>query len=125
MRPLLDTHVALWLVGGDEGRRARAEQAVVGVGGRPLLSAASYWEMAITAGLGRLQVPGDLLEMTGVLDADDLPVLPRHAVAVRDLPPLHADPFDRLLVVQAQLEGAVLLSADPQVLAYDAPTARV
>ena len=122
MRPLLDTHVALWLVGDASGRRERAQRAVHAVGGRPLLSTASVWEMAIKAALGRLQVPEDLLELAAVLDADDLPVLPRHAAAVRDLPPLHADPFDRLLVVQADLEGAVLVSADPQVLAYDVRT---
>lgn len=118
MRVLLDTHVFLWAVGGSRRlgaparrRIARAERAYV--------SAASLWEIAIKAGLGKLDADpealADAIEASGFAE---LPVTARHAAAVAALPALHGDPFDRLLVAQARTEPLILLTADERVAAY-------
>lgn len=87
------------------------------------LSAASAWEIAIKYGLGKLTLPGrpaelipELMSQTAVTP---LPVLHSHALRVADLPMHHRDPFDRLLVAQAQLEGLPILTADPQLKPYE------
>src|SRR5262249_36298798 len=85
------------------------------------LSAASVWEIAIKAGLGRLTLPMSVADYLGEKARDGLEVLPvdwRHAAAVERMPPLHRDPFDRLLVAQAQLEGLRIVSADPVFRKY-------
>ncbi|MCB1883627.1 MAG: type II toxin-antitoxin system VapC family toxin [Geminicoccaceae bacterium] len=121
MRLLLDTHVVLWWLAGDRRLSAAARGAIVG-GGEILVSAASVWEMAIKAGLGRLELPKDLggflSEQLRVNGFEVLPVGLRHA-AVRDLPRHHPDPFDRLLVAQARVEGAALVTQDAKLRAYE------
>ncbi len=123
MRILLDTHV--WLLTlAEPGRLSEATLAVLSDRGNALyLSAASAWEIAIKHQLGKLPLPcppGEFvpqrLERDGV---NTLPVELGHALYVARLPPLHRDPFDRLLVAQAQLEGMCLYTADDQVLAYE------
>ena len=87
------------------------------------LSAASAWEIAIKYGLGKLSLqgrPADLIpELMSQTAVAALPVLHSHALRVADLPMHHRDPFDRLLVAQAQLEGLPILTADPQLEPYD------
>lgn len=87
-----------------------------------LLSALSVWEWTIKVALGRLQVPDGMRERCVAAGMVPLAFDGRHAEAVGSLPPLHADPFDRGLVAQAGVEGAVLLSADARVLAYPVPS---
>ena len=86
-------------------------------------SAASIWEIAIKTALGKLDLAGmDLSELPRFIDAsglDELPVLLRHAVAVHELPPLHRDPFDRMLIAQARTERFKLATADPIIRQYD------
>jgi PIN domain nuclease of toxin-antitoxin system len=88
-----------------------------------LLSAASSWEIAIKAALGRLDLPlpADRFvpEQMAEDGIDPLPIEHAHALRVARLPPHHGDPFDRLLVAQAQMERCAFLTADPKVLAYD------
>jgi PIN domain nuclease of toxin-antitoxin system len=107
----------LWLLAGDarvEGARAAIE------GGRApvLVSAVCVWEAAIKSTLGKLRVPDDLLERLDEFAFDRLPVTDVHAWAVRKLPPVHTDPFDRLLAAQAVCERAVVVSADAVFDAY-------
>ena len=87
------------------------------------LSAASAWEIAIKYGLGKLTLPGRPAEMIPELMSqtavNPLPVLHSHALRVADLPMHHRDPFDRLLVAQAQLEDLPILTADPQLEPYE------
>jgi PIN domain nuclease of toxin-antitoxin system len=87
------------------------------------LSAASAWEIAIKFSIGRLLLPGDPAELVPVWLAksrtSSLPIEQRHALRVATLPPHHRDPFDRLLVSQAQLERLTLLTADQQLASYD------
>jgi PIN domain nuclease of toxin-antitoxin system len=94
----------------------------------PMFSAASLWEIAIKSGLGRddFQVDARLLRR-GLLDNGygELPVTSEHAVAIDGLPPMHKDPFDRLLVAQSMVEGITLLTTDPLVAQYPAPVRKV
>lgn len=107
----------LWLLAGDarvEGARAAVEDARTPV----LVSAVCMWEAAIKSALGKLRVPDDLPERLDEFAFERLPVTDVHAWAVRALPPIHNDPFDRLLAAQAVCERATIVSADPVFDAY-------
>lgn len=124
MRYLLDTHLLLWAAA-EPKRLPKAARALLEDGENTLVfSAASLWEVAIKAGLGRpdFTVEPSVLRR-GLLDNgyQELPVGSDHAVATGTLPPIHRDPFDRLLVAQAQVEGITLLTADPVVAQYPGP----
>lgn len=119
----MDTHCWLWMIGEPERLKESARDILLDTGNELLLSAASAWEIAIKHGIGRLELPGrpervvaDWMLRSGVTP---LPVLHSHALRVAALPPHHADPFDRLLVAQAQLEEAPILTADGAFEAYD------
>jgi PIN domain nuclease of toxin-antitoxin system len=93
-----------------------------------LFSAASLWEIAIKNGLGRTDFKADSrLLRSGLIENDyaELPITSAHAVATEALPPLHRDPFDRLLVAQAMVEGLLLVTADTRIAAYDGPILKV
>jgi PIN domain nuclease of toxin-antitoxin system len=125
---LLDTHLLLWAALGFE-RLPSDAQALMGAPESELLfSVASLWEIAIKRSLGRadFQVDARVLRR-GLLDNGyrELPILSEHAVATDTLPMLHKDPFDRLLVAQATVEGITLLTVDAQVAAYPGPVRRV
>jgi PIN domain nuclease of toxin-antitoxin system len=114
---LLDTHAILWLLAGDgrvEGARAAIQDARTPV----LVSAVCVWEAAIKRALGKLRVPDDLPERLEEFAFERLPVTDVHAWAVRALPPVHNDPFDRLLAAQALCERAGIVSADAIFDAY-------
>lgn len=124
MKLLLDTPVLLWAAGLPD-RLSRDAQVLLADPQHDLLfSAASLWEVAIKRGLGRadFQVDPRVLRR-GLLDNGylELPIRSEHAVAVDGLPPHHKDPFDRLLVAQALVEGITLLTADPMVALYPGP----
>ncbi|HRZ38803.1 MAG TPA: type II toxin-antitoxin system VapC family toxin [Candidatus Paceibacterota bacterium] len=128
MKLLLDTHLLLWAAG-DPDRLSAAARALIGAPENELwFSAASVWEIAIKRGLGRedFQVNPRLLRR-GLLDNGyrELPVGSEHAVAIDSLPLLHKDPFDRLLVAQAMVEGITLLTADASVAQYPGPVRKV
>lgn len=97
------------------GPTAAIEDAEVEV----VVSVASFWEIAIKSGLGKLEAPDDLPARIADLGFDLLPVTGEHAWAVRELPHHHRDPFDRLLIAQAQIERLPILTADPAFAAYD------
>ena len=97
-----------------EGARDAIEDARASV----LVSAVSVWEAAIKSALGKLRVPDDLPERLEEFAFDRLPVTDVHAWAVRRLPAIHTDPFDRLLVAQALCERATIVSADAVFDAY-------
>ena len=114
---LVDTHVALWLWSAPE-RLGAAHRDILYSDARRLLSIVSLWEISIKAGLGKLTSPPDLLLAAEESSMTLLPVEARHALAVRDLPRHHGDPFDRMLIAQAQVEGLTLLSEDRRFPAY-------
>lgn len=119
---LLDTHVFLWAISGDE-RLTRQQRALFEDGASELwLSAASIWEIVIKCGLGRLRLPGSpVAYVVKQMERNRISMLgihPSHLAALEELPPYHRDPFDRMLVAQANAEGMKLLSSDPAVLKY-------
>lgn len=128
MKYLLDTHLLLWAAA-EPKRLSRAARVLLEDDGNVLLfSAASLWEVAIKAGLGRSDFTAEPAVLRrGLLDNGyvELPVMGEHAVATGTLPPIHRDPFDRLLVAQAQVEGITLLTADPVVAGYPGPIRKV
>ena len=128
MNVLLDTNVFLWLQ--TEPERLGDLLAIVEDARNPLLfSAASSWEIAIKHALGRLPLPEPppryVPARLRAIGATGVAVEHAHALAVAALPHLHRDPFDRLLVAQAGALGALILTADPAIAAYDVDVALV
>ena len=117
-RLLLDTHVFLWWRSDSRRLRAPARRAIA-VADVVFVSAATAWEAALKIALGRLRVP-DTIE-AGVVDSgfEKLPIGFPHAEAAARLPPHHADPFDRMLVAQAQIEGLTLVTHDRRLGRYE------
>lgn len=124
MKWLLDTHLLLWAAGRPEHLSAEARTLLEAPESELLFSAANLWEITIKRALGRddFQVDGRVLRR-GLLDNGylELPITSQHALAVELLPPIHKDPFDRLLLAQASVEGIVLLTADPILARYPGP----
>jgi len=118
---LLDTHAALWFLAGDDRLSDTAGRHLTDASNRVLLSAAVVWEIAIKRGLGTLVVPDEYLSLLLSAGVTPLAVSVEHTAAVEQLPPHHRDPFDRMLVAQASLEGAALVSGDPALRRYDIP----
>lgn len=128
MKLLLDTQLLLWAAGQPERLSAAARKQLNSPRNELLFSAASLWEIAIKSTLGRddFRVEPRLLRR-GLLDNGyvELPVTSQHAVGIDGLPPLHKDPFDRLLLAQALSEGITLLTSDAQLARYPGPVRKV
>jgi PIN domain nuclease of toxin-antitoxin system len=124
MKLLLDTHLLLWAAGDPRRLSKRARTLIDNPDNELLFSAASLWEVAIKRGLGRedFKVDARLLRR-GLLDNgySELPIISDHVVATESLPPIHKDPFDRVLVAQATVEGVTLLTIDSLVAQYPGP----
>jgi len=124
MKLLLDTHLLLWAAGEPKRLPKGIRTLLEDRDNELLFSAASLWEVAIKSGLGRkdFRVEARLLRR-GLLDNgySELPIVSDHVVAIESLPPIHKDPFDRVLVAQATVEGITLLTNDPVVAQYPGP----
>ena len=118
MRCLLDTQVMLWWLLDDPRLRAKSRELLAS---KPcLVSVASIWEVAIKHRIGKLEISPVLFRDQSIAaGADLLPVLDPHVIETAQLPLLHQDPFDRLLIAQARLEGLMAVSADGQWSGYD------
>lgn len=126
MKVLIDTQCWLWWFLSAH-RLGRGARELIASARDPLyLSAASSWEIAIKTALGKLRLPAPPARYVPSRLAEQgmkaLPIEHAHALRTADLPPLHTDPFDRLLVAQAQVERMTLMTADPQIVAYDVET---
>ncbi|MBW6456530.1 MAG: type II toxin-antitoxin system VapC family toxin [Trueperaceae bacterium] len=119
MNLLLDTHVLLWIAAGSGELGPRAAAAIAEGHRCVFVSAVTAWEITIKAALGRIDAPRDYLEMLDHYRFTPLDVTTAHALAVRDLPLHHRDPFDRMLVAQARLEGLALVTGNAHLAAYD------
>ncbi len=119
MKLLLDTHAALWWLADDERLGTDASRQLGDESNRVLLSAAVCWEVAIKRSLGKLKAPEDLAATLLGAGVQPLPVALEHASAVEALPFHHRDPFDRMLVAQAIVEGATIVSGDDRLRSYD------
>jgi PIN domain nuclease of toxin-antitoxin system len=128
MNLMLDTHLLLWVAGQPDRLSATARGLIDDPGNGLVFSAASLWEITIKRGLGRddFQVDPRLLRR-GLLDNDyrELAITSAHVIAIELLPQIHKDPFDRILVAQAMVEGITLLTADPLVARYPGPVQQV
>ncbi|MCC6193757.1 MAG: type II toxin-antitoxin system VapC family toxin [Burkholderiales bacterium] len=128
MKLLLDTQLLLWAAGEPRRLSAAARKQLDNPRNELLFSAASLWEIAIKRTLGRedFRVEPRLLRR-GLLDNGyvELAVTSEHAVGIDTLPPLHKDPFDRLLLAQALIEGITLLTGDAQLARYPGPVRKV
>ena len=124
MKLLLDTHLLLWAAGQPERLPAAARLLLEDPQHALLFSAASLLEVAIKRVLGRSDFRVDpRLLRRGLLDNgySELPITSEHAVSIDSLPPIHKDPFDRILVAQSIVEGITLLTADPVLAQYPGP----
>ena len=125
MRYLVDTHVWLWMHTEPERIRDEAAQVIVDAFDRLVLSAVSSWEIAIKYSIGRLPLPESpehyvpiRIRSSGI---GNLPITHSHTLRVVGLPPHHHDPFDRLLIAQAQVESLTIITADVVLARYDVP----
>ena len=128
MKLLLDTHLLLWAAKGYKYLPTDAQMLMSVPENELFFSAASLWEIVIKCGLGRGDFTVDpRILRRGLLDNgySELPIFSEHAVAIGALPPIHKDPFDRLLVAQAIVEGITLLTADAHVAEYPGPVQHV
>ena len=122
MKILLDTHAFLWWITDDQKLSSRAREVISDAENELFFSAASGWEISIKVQLGRLKLPEEperfIPEQLRMNFIRSLPIQMRHALFVSTLPNHHRDPFDRMLVAQAQLEEMSILSADLQISRY-------
>ncbi len=124
MKLLLDTHLLIWAADGIERVPEKVRALMADQKNELLFSVASIWEVAIKSGLNwpDFQVDARMLRR-GLIDNGycELPILGEHMVAIDSLPPIHKDPFDRILIAQATIEGITLLTDDPTVAKYQGP----
>ncbi|HWG22162.1 MAG TPA: type II toxin-antitoxin system VapC family toxin [Terracidiphilus sp.] len=128
MKFLLDTQLDLWILLDHPKLRAEARNLLIDPANEFVFSVSSIWEIAIKRSLKRPDFLHDprIIRRQLIEDGhEELPVLGQHAVAVDSLPPIHKDPFDRLLIAQAMVEGILLLTADPVIARYPGPIRKV
>lgn len=121
MKLLLDSHVVLWLLFSPEKVSARAMAALEDRGNRLWVSVASLWEVKLKAASGKLPLPDGFFQAIAVAGLDVLTIDLKHVDVATQLPLHHKDPFDRMLIAQALVEGMTLVSADRKAAAYDVP----
>lgn len=128
MNLLLDTHLLLWAAGEPQRLSPKARALLLDPAHQPVFSAASLWEIGIKRGLGRTDFdvdPRRLWRLLLVNGYQELPIATEHTLAVGELPPLHKDPVDRILIAQARVEGFQLLTVDTLVVQYGSPVLQV
>ena len=118
MRYLIDTHVLVWWLEDSDRQPNEFRSLIADATNEIFVSKASAWEIEIKRNLGKLDVPADFMNSVEVEGFQWLPIELRHIKTLSELPDIHRDPFDRMLVAQAKAEGMPLLSADSKVNAY-------
>lgn len=121
MNLLLDTHALIWVFSQDARLSQAATEAIRTGTNLVFVSAATAWEIAIKKALGKLKVPGNYQEGLRRYRFTPLDITTEHALAVEQLPTYHNDPFDRMLIAQAQIERLTLVTHDPHMKAYGVP----
>jgi PIN domain nuclease of toxin-antitoxin system len=115
---LLDTHVLLWCLENSPRLSLPARQLIIDPKNIVYVSAVSIWEITIKKMLGKLQAPDDVIEVIGASGFKALPITFQDAAAIESLPPIHSDPFDRLLIAQAKVHRLTFITQDEQCLNY-------
>lgn len=118
MRLLLDSCIVLWWLTEPQRLGKKAQQAIADTDNEVLVSAASLWELGIKHKLGRLDLPHNFLEILHAEKIQILAIEAQHALAVIDLPMIHQDPFDRMLIAQAKCEDLLLVTRDQTMRKY-------
>jgi PIN domain nuclease of toxin-antitoxin system len=118
MSLLLDAHVLIWLYLDPDRLPRKILNAIRDVSNQKAVSAVTIWEIAIKRSAGRLGVPGEFADRVLQSGFRPLPIAFQHAEAAGALPSHHGDPFDRMLVAQAQAEGLTIVTADPKIQRY-------
>ena len=124
MKLLLDTHIVIWAAFTPDRLSQTARSLIIDEENDLLFSPVNLWEVAIKRALGRrdFQFDSRVLRSNLLLNGyQELPITSDHAVAIDQLPDIHKDPFDRLLIAQSMVEGILLLTSDPTVAKYPAP----
>ena len=119
MRLLLDTHVFLWWAANHPELSEDAREAIASVDSFVAVSAAVAWELGIKRARRKLDAPGDIRDQLERHRFEELPITIEHAIRAAALPDHHRDPFDRMLVAQAQVEGLTIVTRDPKIRLYD------
>ena len=122
MRLLLDTHILLWWLADDPSLPNGAKAAIGSASSAVFVSAATVWEIAVNCALRKLEFPvARIAEILAAEGFEPLAIETHHAVGAGALPPCHDDPFDRMLVAQAQLESLTFVTVDPKIQQYGVP----
>jgi PIN domain nuclease of toxin-antitoxin system len=121
MKLLLDTHVLLWWLDDPRQLSSASVAAICDPANEVFVSAASAWEIAIKKSLGKLDAPDNLVDAMNTCRFFPLPIAINHALAIQVLPACHHDPFDRMLLAQAKVEGMTIVTRDAEMLGYDVP----
>ena len=124
MNLLLDTHALLWWLDDNPTLSAEARDAIADGRNLVFVSAVVIWEVRIKQSLGKLQLPSNFREVLDSQAFDELPLTVDHAHRLAELPPLHRDPFDRMLVAQAMAERLTIVTRDPDIPRYPVRTLR-
>ncbi len=119
MKLMLDTHVLLWWLDDNPTLTEAVRTAIRERHATVFVSAATVWEIAIKQAIGKLDTPGDLEEAVAASRFEPLPITFNHAAVAGKLPRHHDDPFDRMLIAQAQIERLTLVTHDKRLGAYD------
>jgi PIN domain nuclease of toxin-antitoxin system len=119
VKVLLDIHVLLWWLADDRALPARAAKVIAESETLVKVSAATAWEISVKKALGRLQAPDDLADALQANSFEPLTISLEHAMTAGALPPHHGDPFDRMLIAQAQVESLTLVTVNPRFAEYD------
>ncbi len=118
-RAILDTHILLWWLAEPEKLSKKQFEIISSANSQILVSVASIWEIRIKESLGKLEVPTDLVNLIKENGFEFISIHPHHADYVKDLPQIHKDPFDRMIIAQGKLEGLKILSSDKIFGGYD------
>lgn len=119
---LLDTHVLLWWFAADKQLGHLAKQMIADANNQIFCSVASHWEMVIKQSLGKLRFPKKMFETLEDGGIFIVPIEARHVLELQDLPPIHKDPFDRMLIAQAQADNLTVITADANIQKYQINT---
>lgn len=124
MRVLVDTHMLVWLSAATERLPGRARAIIEDPANEIFFSAASIWELTVKHALGKAEIPIHPRILYNALAENDFPEIAMtslHGLTAGSLPPIHKDPFDRMLIAQSMIEGCLLLTSDKMLARYDAP----
>lgn len=122
MRYLLDTHIILWWLSEPDKISKKIKHVIDDRHNKIFLSSVSFWEMAIKQSLGRLTIPKNVLEVLASEGFEMLPLTPEEGLSVSDLPFIHNDPFDRMLIIQAKMNNLVFITQDSKISEYPVVT---